>query len=447
MKTSSSTRRQFLTTVGTASAALFSAPYIKTARSAGTLKLAVWDHWIPGANETFRTLCEEWAATNGVEIHIDFIADEQMIPLAQSESRAQAGHDIIELPRWGGWMFRNSLEPVDEVISAITSTFGELTSGAQYTGQVDGVWRAVPIVRGGINYAIVSRLDLVRQYAGIDLQALFPAHSDHDPILAAQWNSETFLDAAKALQQAGYPFGSAISPTVDAQRWLEPLYNAFGAVLIDASGAITVDSDATRQFLEYIRELTQYMPPDIYAWDNASNNRWLISGKGAMICNPPSAWVIALREQAAIGAQLYHHPMPAGPAGRFRAFSPQIQGIWRFSEQKSAAKDLLIHLNAVTDSVDRIIIASQGYDLPQFKQFHHPIWETAGPPAGTLYHYPIRGDEIALVPSWPAPPAVAARLEAEKFLVILTAKVTQGGESVNEAINWASRELEYLLSA
>jgi len=35
-----------------------------------------------------------------------------------------------------------------------------------------------------------------------------------------------------------------------------------------------------------------FLPPDVPAWDDASNNKWLISGKGRLIMNPPSAWAV-----------------------------------------------------------------------------------------------------------------------------------------------------------
>ena len=38
------------------------------------------------------------------------------------------------------------------------------------------------------------------------------------------------------------------------------------------------------------------LPPDVSAWDDGSNNKWLISGRGALIMNPPSAWAVAKRD-------------------------------------------------------------------------------------------------------------------------------------------------------
>ena len=81
------------------------------------------------------------------------------------------------------------------------------------------------------------------------------------------------------------------------------------------------------------------------SWDDASNNKWLVSGKGALIMNPPSAWAVAKRDAPKIAEQLWTHGMPAGPKGRFAPFIPQYWAIWSFSKNKAAAKSLLAHLS------------------------------------------------------------------------------------------------------
>ena len=47
------------------------------------------------------------------------------------------------------------------------------------------------------------------------------------------------------------------------------------------SRIITAKSDTMRQALEYLHRLSAFLPPDVSAWDNASNNKWLVAGKGA----------------------------------------------------------------------------------------------------------------------------------------------------------------------
>ena len=63
-------------------------------------------------------------------------------------------------------------------------------------------------------------------------------------------------------------------------------------------------------------------PPEVYAWDDAGDNRWLISGKGSGIMNPPSTWAVAKRDNPKVAENCWTHPMPksqrAGSSGSFR---------------------------------------------------------------------------------------------------------------------------------
>ena len=69
-------RRQFVAATALSSAALISAPYLRTARAAGKLTIGLWDHWVPGANKTSTDVINEWAAKEKVEVQIDYITSQ-----------------------------------------------------------------------------------------------------------------------------------------------------------------------------------------------------------------------------------------------------------------------------------------------------------------------------------------------------------------------------------
>ena len=69
-------RRQFVAATALSSAALITAPYIRTAHAAGRLSIGFWDHWVPGANKTSTDLVNEWAAKEKVEVQIDYITSQ-----------------------------------------------------------------------------------------------------------------------------------------------------------------------------------------------------------------------------------------------------------------------------------------------------------------------------------------------------------------------------------
>jgi ABC-type glycerol-3-phosphate transport system substrate-binding protein len=180
----------------------------------------------------------------------------------------------------------------------------------------------------------------------------------------------------------------------------------------------------------------------VFAWDDASNNKWLISGKGALIMNPPSAWAVAKRDNPKVAEQLWTFPSPKGPKGRYQPSIPFYWGIWKFAKNKAAAKSLITYLSQ-RSAVEQLVQASGGYDIPGFARLRDfKIWADAGPPKGTLYHYPPRGDQITHISGAPAPTAIANQMYAQATLTKMIAKFTQGGEPINKVIGWAASELE-----
>lgn len=60
MPRSTISRRNLLKTTALAAASAVSAPYVRHSYAAGKLTLGLWDHWVPGANNTLTKLCNEW---------------------------------------------------------------------------------------------------------------------------------------------------------------------------------------------------------------------------------------------------------------------------------------------------------------------------------------------------------------------------------------------------
>ena len=60
--------------------------------------------------------------------------------------------------------------------------------------------------------------------------------------------------------------------------------------------------------------------------------------------------------------------MPAGPQGRFAPCLPFFWGTWNFSKNKAAAKSLLLHLSQPR-TIEQLVAASGGFDLPPFTRF------------------------------------------------------------------------------
>ena len=438
------TRRNFLATTAAASAISMAPPFIRGAYAAGKLSVGFWDHWVPKANDTLTALCNEWAAKEKVEITIDYIpsAGQKNLLTIAAESQAKSGHDVLAFPTWWPADKAKELEPVDEIMTSLLAKNGAVSPLIEYLGKVDGHWVAIPSTPGSQIKGPCGRIDLLKQHAGIDVTKMYPAGAPPDKALSDAWTWDTFLAAAEKCHKAGVPFGIGLGQTADSVDSMGALFSSYGADLIDAKGNITVKTDAVKQVLEYMKKLVPFLPPDVPAWDDASNNKWLVSGKGALIMNPPSAWAVAKRDNPQVAEQLWTFPTPRGPKGRYQPYLPYFWGIWKFSKNKAAAKSLLAHISE-RNAVEKMVTASQGYDIPAFAKLNDfKTWADEGPPKGTLYHYPPKPGQVLSVAGYPAPPKIAAQIYTQAIMTKMVAKVTSGGESIDKTIGWASSELE-----
>jgi ABC-type glycerol-3-phosphate transport system substrate-binding protein len=450
MKRSNITRRTVLRTTALGTAAVLAAPYVSRAYAAGKLTLGCWDHWVPGANNTLTKLCNEWGEKNKVDIHIDYITSqgEKDKLTAAAEAQAGTGHDIMSHRDWNIQIHQRVLEPLDDVLGALIKQNGPISPVAEYLARINGTWRGVPTAVGSQVKPCQSRLDLYQEHCGIDLRDMFPAdESKFDKAKQATWTWDFYLACAEKLYKAGYPVGLPMGQTSDAVDWVGALFKSFGAVMVDEKDNIKINSAETRQAMEYLKKLMAVNPPEVYAWDDAGNNRWIISGKGSGIMNPPSSWAVAKRDNPAVAGKIWTHAMPTGPKGRFVGQLPQFYGVWSFSKNKQAAKDLLLHISE-RDSMRQLVAASIGYDLPSFKSMYDfDTWKTVEPPIGTVYNYPPRGDEQTSIAAAPARSEVGAQIYNQAINTVMVSKFTQGGEKLDDVIKWAERELEGTLRA
>jgi ABC-type glycerol-3-phosphate transport system substrate-binding protein len=434
------TRRRFMQTTA-ASAALISAPFVRSAHAAGSLSIGFWDHWVPGANKATEEIVRAWADKEKVDVKMDFITSQgnkNLLTIA-AEAQAKSGHDIFAFPTWWPQQHADDLEPVNDLMTELVKQNGAVNGTVEYLGKAKDKWLAVPSTVGSQIKGPCSRIDLMKQHAGIDVQAMYPAGQAPK---ADNWNMDTFLKAAEACHKAGVPFGIGLGQTTDSVDTAGAIFQAFGAELVDKSGKIIVKSDNVRKVMEYYKRLATFLPADAPAWDDASNNKWLVSGRGALICNPPSAWAVAKRDAPQIAEQCWTHGMPAGPAGRYAPYLPYFWGIWSFSKNKSAAKSALLALST-HDAIAKMVAVSGGYDLPAYDKLTTlPTWAEEGPPKGTLYHYPNPHNHQTLsIAAQPAPPAIAFQIYSQAVMTKMVARHLQG-EALERTLAWAETEVE-----
>ena len=250
------------------------------------------------------------------------------------------------------------------------------------------------------------------------------------------------LKAAEACHKGGNPFGIGLGTPEDNVDTAGAIFQSFGAALVDAKGKITVKSDPVRKALEYYIKLAQWLPPDAPAWDNASNNKYLVSGKGSLIMNPPSAWAVAKRDAPQVAEQCWTHGMPAGPAGRYAPFLPYFWGIWNFGKNKTRGQGpAAVPVAALVGREDggcqrrlRPAVVREAHRLSRSgprsarRRARSITIPTPQPPD------PVGGGA-------PAPPKIAVQIYTQAIHTKMVVRILKG-EKMEQTLAWAEGELE-----
>jgi ABC-type glycerol-3-phosphate transport system substrate-binding protein len=427
--------------VAGAALGLVAAPFVRGAHAAGKLSVGFWDHWVPNANDATSALVKEWGEKEKVDVTLDFITTQanKLLLTGAAESQAKSGHDVLAFTSFLPARYSEQMAPVNDLMDELVKSNGKVNATVEYLGKLNGKWLAVPATVGSQIKGPCSRIDLMKKHAGIDVQAMYPAGQ---PPKADDWTLDVFLKAAEACHKGGNPFGIGVGNTGDSNDTIGAVFHSYGAALVNAKGEITVKTDAVRQSLDFYKKLMQFLPKDVSAWDDASNNKFLISGQGSMIMNPPSAWAVAKRDAPQVAEQCWTHGFPKGPNGRFAPFVPFFWGIWNFSKNQPAAKSLLMHLSQPA-SIEKMVVASGGYDLPSFEKLTTlKVWAEAEPPKGTLFHYPNPyNHQVLSTASAPAPHKIAEQISTASLMCQMAVRYYTG-EPMEKVLAWAEGEVE-----
>src|SRR5262249_22940345 len=172
------TRRRFLATTA-ASTAIMAMPHVRGAHAAGKLSMGFWDHWVPGANSATTALVKEWAEKEKVDVQIDYIPSQgnKLLITITAEAQAGSGHDTLSFSSAHPPDHARSREPFEDIMTQLIKDNGAITPIVEYLGKPSGRWLAVPSTVGSQIKGPCSRIDLMKQHAGIDVQAMYPAGS------------------------------------------------------------------------------------------------------------------------------------------------------------------------------------------------------------------------------------------------------------------------------
>jgi multiple sugar transport system substrate-binding protein len=312
-----------------------------------TLRILQWSHFIPAYDTWFDTkFTKEWGDKNGVKVRVDHIPHLELPARMAAEFAAGAGHDIIMngssiLTR----LYHKSLADLSDIYGGIGKKHGGWIPAAGPLVEVDGHQYGIPMFY--ILLPMLWRKDL------------FDAAG-----LKAPDTWELARVAARTLKAKGHPTGIQFSQCADANLNWRSLLFSFGGAEADPSGEnILIDSKETREALRFAKALfDEGMTPEVFSWDDASDNRYLASGVASWIHDAISAYRTTEDTNPDVFKNTHIALEPAGPSGkRVSVSAANVYMVWKFSKNQQAAKEFLTHF---MDNGKEGMVQSRGYNMP-----------------------------------------------------------------------------------
>jgi len=414
-------RRQFLkkaagTAIGLSGFSVFRPSRVTAATP--ELTLLISSSFVPATDDKLKEQAARFAKEQGVMVRVDTLDIAQISRKLAAEAHAQAGHDIVQAANAAPWLYQGQLVDVDDVVEDLGEKQGGWYPFVKENAFVTNAWKAVPWF--WVTFPGLYREDLFAQ-AG----------------LSAPQTWEEVLNAGRILKKQGHPVGIAVSQCGDANETFWSILWGFGGKVLEADGkTVALNSPETEATLEYYKSLyNEAMEPEVLSWDNTSNNRFLISGKGCWIHNTISAYLTAVDKKMGIADKIGIHTSPAGPAGRSVGLPCFNLGIWKFSKNRELAKAFLTYL-LQPETYTEWLVAGSGFNHGSLQMYeNHPIW-TEHPKFKILPGEARFGHAFG----WPSPPnPYVQRINDLYILPNMVAKAVTG-TPVKTAITWAEEQ-------
>jgi multiple sugar transport system substrate-binding protein len=418
-------RRQFLTTAATA-AGVVAAPsvWIRPAwAQAKEVRVLAWTHFVPAYDKWFDAFAEQWSTKHNMRVIIDHVPHLQIPAKIAAEIATQSGHDIVQLVGSGTEKWAAALLDVQDLADKLGKKYGGFTPLAEnYCKTADGKFHSIPDFF--IDFPGLYRKDLWTEVG-------MPNGPD-------SW--EDLRVGGAKLKAKGFPIGIGLAHHDDSRASWRAIMWSFGASEVAKDGkTLTYNSKEIREALKFNRALyKEAMTPEVLAWDDASNNRLLASGRGSWIHNPISAYRTIEGQNKELADKIFVSLSPKGPAARRSFANCRAYGVTKFSKNPDGAKAFL---EALVDNYREGAKASTGYNMPFLKSFAKPPFPIISEDPKLK---PLEQDaEYHFTTGYPGPLTPAADEVYQQFVMVdALAQFCVDKMDLEQAVKWGEEKIK-----
>jgi len=313
-----------------------------------TLKIIQWAHFVPSFDKWLKdTYVKEWGEKNDTEVIIDHVSIMELFERPVAEVSAHKGHDLVMFNRPPA-AFEDDVIDQREIYQECEKKYG----------------KAIPL-------AIKSTYNpRTKKYFGFsDSYAPDPVNYRKDLWDGVGMYPNTWEDVriggAKIKKKYGNPVGIGLSPEDDSNFAMRAIMYSYGASVQDEEANVVINSKQTLEAVKFVRALfKEAMTPEVFNWHPASNNTFMLQGKGSLALNAISITRAAEKEDPEMSKKIWLAKSPAGPVRRMGLEHIMfVYVIWKFAENIEGAKQFLLDY---IGHFRKVFLASEFYNFPCF---------------------------------------------------------------------------------
>lgn len=302
----------------------------------GDSKLTYWGGLIfsDAANQLLVDTINQWGSDNGVETEVVMINQNETNQRVSAAVESNTMPSALDMGLDLALLLSESDQLLDvadtyETIGAAHGGWHESVASSVAPEKFNGIQAGVPFGAGG--NVLFRRLDALEE-AGFT---------------EAPTTWQELSDQAIATTQTGlYGMGFALSNVGDANVMVSIMQSYGGRVANDEGTEVTIESEETRTFLEWVSELWDAgaFPPGATTWDGAGDNTAYLSGQAVFIANTGSVSIAAMEDDPELYDVTGYSAFPAGPVMTVAPLGPNLRAIPVGNPDPDTAKALLEYL-------------------------------------------------------------------------------------------------------
>ncbi|MGH7117112.1 MAG: ABC transporter substrate-binding protein [Stellaceae bacterium] len=395
-------------------------------------------HWlkfvdfVPISDQLLRgKITDECQKALGIKLEIETINGDGVQARISSAIQSRAGPDILMAVNNWAQLYANSLVDVSDVAEEIGKAQGGYYETARAVANDGKEWIAVP-------YTILGVLLANRT-------SWFNAVGHGPDKFPQTWDE--YRAVGKLLKPKQQPYGQTLAHAFgDGPAFWYPYLWSWGGKEVEADGkTVALNSKETIESVKFaVPFWKECFDEGGLSWDDAGNNRGFLSNTISSTSNGASIYLLAKSKPdsyvtetgAPIYKDMFHAPLPKGPAGQFSYHVPFSNLIPTYTPNQKAAKDFLRWFQS-KPIYEQWFTSQQGFSVGSTKIWEQdPLWKID--PVMAPYRTAALTGRYA---GYAGPSGRAAAEAISKFIIVdMYTKAVQG-MAPEDSVKWAHGEL------